>query len=216
MTKFDILFLVLFLLGGYTLKSIKFLLLLLLSISLVACSSTDDEKKDKKENKDAVEVDKGLLNVEVTLPAAFFEGQDIDKAIAQAKKDGVKEVTKNEDGTLTFKMSKSQHKKMMKEMETTIKDSVKELETNKDLASIKSVEYNKSFSEFTIVVKQSDYENSMDGFAILGIAMQSMFYQLFDGVKPDAYKATIHLKDEATSKVFDTIVYPDALEEEKK
>ncbi|MEH6941053.1 hypothetical protein [Bacillus sp. JJ722] len=197
-------------------KSVKILLLLLLSISLVACSSNDDEKKEKKENNDAVEVDKGLLNVDVTLPAAFFEGEDIDTTIAQAKKDGVKEVIKNEDGSLTYKMSKSHHKKVMKEMEKTVKDSIKELETNKDLASIKRVETNKSFSEFTIVVNQADYENSMDGFAILGIAMQSMVYQLFDGVKPDDYKATIHLKDEATSKVFDTIVYPDALEEEQK
>ncbi|WP_042346137.1 hypothetical protein [Bacillus massiliigorillae] len=197
-------------------KSIKLLLLLVLSISLVACSSNDDSKKEKSEEKGAVEVDKGLLNVEVTLPASFFEGEDIDKVIAEAKKDGVKEVTKNEDGSLTYKMSKSQHTKMMKEMETTIKDSIKELETNKDLASVKGVEYNKKFTEFTIVVDQAAYENSMDGFAIFGLAMQSMFYQLFDGVKPDEYKATFHLKDEATSKVFDTVVYPDALQENTK
>lgn len=52
----------------------------------------------------------------------------------------------------------------------------------------------------------------MDGFAIFGLAIQSMFYQLFEGVSEEDYKATFQLKDENTSKVFDTIVYPDDLE----
>lgn len=40
----------------------------------------------------SVEVDKGLFNVEGTLPASLFEGEDIDSAIKEAKAEGVKEV----------------------------------------------------------------------------------------------------------------------------
>ncbi|MET3728126.1 ABC-type Na+ efflux pump permease subunit [Fictibacillus halophilus] len=199
----------------------KFLLLILvLGVSLLgACSNneqTNEEKTtsaSKEEKKDGVSVDKGLLNVEVTLPASFFEGEDIDSTIAEAKKDGVKEVTKNKDGSLTYKMSKSKHKEMMKEVETSIKESVEEAKTSGDYASINDITYNKSFSEFTLLVDKAAYENSMDGFAAIGFGMTGMMYQMYNGVDSDDTKVTIFVKDKATEKTFDEIVYPDALEE---
>ncbi|MGO4369850.1 hypothetical protein AB4Z21_03445 [Paenibacillus sp. MCAF20] len=60
---------------------------------------TDNEQEEEK----GIEVDKNLLNVTVTLPASLFEGQNIDEVIASAKEDGVKEATKNEDGSVTYK-----------------------------------------------------------------------------------------------------------------
>ena len=189
-------------------KKYKLFFLLVLSFALVACSSS----KEEKENTESVDVDKGLVNVEVTLPATFFEDTDMETLKENAKEDGIKEVTVNEDGSVTYKMTKSQHKKMMKEMEETLIETIKEMENNEEYPSIKTVEYNNAFTEYTIVVNQEAYENSMDGFAIFGLAFQSMFYQLFDGVSEDDYKATFQLKDETTSKVFDTIVYPDDIE----
>ena len=64
-------------------------------------------------------MDKGLLNVEVTLPASMFEGEDMDSSIAEAEKEGIK-VTRNDDGSATYKMSKGKHKEMMKEMEAEL------------------------------------------------------------------------------------------------
>lgn len=193
-------------------KKMKLLFLFLLSFSLIACSSNDSDSK--KEKQDSVEVDKGLLTVEVTIPASFYEGEDVnvEEIITEAEKDGVKKVTKNEDGSLTYKMSKSQHKKMLKDMESEIQQTIKEIESNEDFTSIDSIKSNQSYDEFTLSVNQSEYENSMDGFATLGLAMQSMFYQLFSGVDEEDYQVTIHLKNKDTSKVFDTVVYPDALE----
>ena len=189
-------------------KFFKLFFLLVLSIVLVACSSSEDEK----ETTEKMDVDKGLVNVEVTMPAVFFEDTDMESLKEDAKVEGIKEVIVNEDGSVTYKMSKSQHKKMMKEMEETLIESIKEIESNEEYPSIKTVEYNKAFTEYTIVVNQEEYENSMDGFAIFGLAFQSMFYQLFNGVSEDDYKATFQLKDENTSNVFDTIVYPDDIE----
>lgn len=198
--------------GANIMKKMKLLFLFLLSFSLIACSSNDSDSK--KEKQDSVEVDKGLLTVEVTIPASFYEGEDVnvEEIITEAEKDGVKKVTKNEDGSLTYKMSKSQHKKMLKDMESEIQQTIKEIESNEDFTSIDSIKSNQSYDEFTLSVNQSEYENSMDGFATLGLAMQSMFYQLFSGVDEEDYQVTIHLKNKNTSKVFDTVVYPDALE----
>lgn len=193
-------------------------LLVLLVIFLVACSNesaegekSTDQKQEEKEG--AVNVDKGLLNVELTLPASFFEGEDIDTVIAEAKKEGVSEVTKNEDGSLTYKMPKSEHKKMMAEMGTSITDSIEEMKSSEDYVSIKDVTHNKSFTEFTLLVDKESYENSMDGFAIFDLGLQGSMYQMFNGANPEDYKVTVSVKDEATEEVFDEVIYPDALEE---
>lgn len=59
----------------------KRLLLTLLSVGiLVACSNDEtkvvEDTSDQEDTSKGIEVDKGLLNVEVTLPAAILEGQD--------------------------------------------------------------------------------------------------------------------------------------------
>jgi len=201
--------------------------LLLLSILIAACSQ-DKEKESGVEKEVAAEnstestsdgeplkVDKGVLNVEVTIPGTFFEGQDIDKVIAEAKNDGIKEVIKNEDGSITYKMSKAEHKKMMKELEEGIIKSVEEIKTSEDFSSIKDVSYNKTFSEFTLSVNKEEFENSLDTIASFGLAITGMYYQLFNGVDPEKYKVTVIFKNESNGEVINTIVYPDDLNEKK-
>jgi len=151
-------------------------------------------------------------NVEITLPASIFEGENIDEVIEKAKSDGVEEVIENEDGSLTYKMSKAKHNEMMKEMENSIIQSVEEMETSGDYASIKNIEYSKDFSEFTMIVEKSAYENSFDGFIVIGLGLQGMYYQMYNGVDTDQNKVKIDIKDEATGEIFDTIIYPDTFE----
>lgn len=202
-------------------------LILMSMLVLTACSSTDDNEKqstdkettenvaaDSKTEKDeSVGVDKGLFNVEVTLPASFFEGEDIDTAIAEAKADGIKEATKNADGSVTYKMSKDKHKEMMSEMEVGVKEYMDELVTE-DYPSIREVTANKEYSTYTLTVDKALYEGSFDGFASMGLGMMGMYYQVFDGVDAENAKVEINVQDEATSEVFETMVFPDDMEEE--
>lgn len=192
-------------------------LILLLGILLVACSQGDDSGKKKegaeKASEETLKVDKGLLNVEVTIPATLYKGQDIDSIISEAKNSGIKEVIKNDDGSLTYKMSKSEHKKMMKELKERLVKSVEELKTSEDFASINDVAYNKSFSEFTLTVNKEKFEGSFDALASFGLALAGMYYQLFNGADVEHYKVTVYIKDESNGEVFDTMVYPDELNE---
>ncbi|OIU66592.1 hypothetical protein BHE18_16530 [Rossellomorea aquimaris] len=48
---------------------------------------------------------------------------------------------------------------------------------------------------------------------ILPVGFFFFFYQLYDGADPDNYEVTLEMTDAETGEVFDTIVYPDALEE---
>ena len=155
-------------------------LIFLLTLVVAACGKDEaSSKQEKKEDGEEIEVDKGMLNVEITLPAIFFEEDDIDQAIAEAKENGVGEVIKNDDGSLTFKMSKKIYKQMMKDMEESIKEYVEETKNSEDFSSIKNVSFNKSFSEFTLVVDREQYEDSFDGFAALGFGMSGLYYQVF-------------------------------------
>ncbi|WP_313798585.1 hypothetical protein [Cytobacillus sp.] len=178
-------------------------------------SSDDISEKTGKENSEeqSIEVDKGLLNVEITLPASLFEDQDIHGVIADAKNEGIDDIKQNADGSLTFTMSKSKHKEMMKELESELLESIEDAKNNEDYVSIKDVTHNKSFSEFTLIVDQEKYENSFDGFVAFGFGLSGMYYQLFNGVSADDYKVTIIIKSEATGEVINTIAYPDALNE---
>ncbi|MYL64175.1 hypothetical protein GLW07_12515 [Bacillus hwajinpoensis] len=210
-------------------KKISFTILILLLTFLAACSSneqssnndesqasTNQPEENNKESKDdgKVAVDKGLLSVEVTIPASMVENQNMEETIASAKEQGIKEVTENEDGSITYKMSKSVHKELMNEIGTSIEETVEETKNSEDFVSIKEITHNDSFTKFTVVVDKESYENSMDGFATMTLGMSGMIYQIYDGADPEKYSVTISMKDEATGEVFDEIVYPDALDEQ--
>ncbi|SDT10098.1 hypothetical protein SAMN05444162_3086 [Paenibacillaceae bacterium GAS479] len=162
--------------------------------------------------KDGIEVDKGILNHEITLPASMFTGQDIDAVVEQAKKDGIDETVKNADGSITYKISNSKYKEMMDSMKQALLQSVEDLKSGENFKSVKDVQHNDSFSEFTLIVEQETYEGSFDSFAAVGLALPAMYYQLFSGAKPEDYKVTIKLQDEKSGKVFNTLVYPDTMQ----
>lgn len=75
---------------------------------------------------------------------------------------------------------------------------------------------NKSGGDELPSAERLNYENSFDGFAVLGLGFSGMYYQLFNGIDSDHLKVTIFVKDGATGEVFDEIVYPDALEDKEK
>ncbi|GAB2570807.1 hypothetical protein [Gracilibacillus alcaliphilus] len=210
----------------------KLLLFLIILFVLSACGGNDPEEseqdsannepeevetqeseaEDTESAEEAVEVDKGLLNVEVTLPATMADTlvEDKEATFANAEAEGM-ELTENEDGSLTYKMSKSKHQEMMDELREQINQSVEEIANSEDFPSIQEVSGNDDFSEFTMIVDQEQYENSLDGFGAFGIGLAAMLYQLYDGAAPDEYNVTIHVEN-TDGEEFDTIHYPEALE----
>ena len=187
-------------------------LVLMLAVFAVFATACGDEKKET--SSDTIAVDEGLLNVEITLPAEMFEGQDMTQVMEDAKADGMDDVILNEDGSLTYKMSKATHKELLKEMEVSMDEMMEEMITSEEFSSIKDVTANKDYDEFTLVVAKEQYESSFDAFSVFSIGLSSMYYQLFTGVDAADYKVTLHLIDEATNEEFSTVVLPDDLEED--
>lgn len=200
--------------GGFKVK--KIFIGLGLTVAMLAACGDDEAATKKGDSEQEIAVNKGLLDVELTLPADLFEGQTEDEIIAKAKEEGVKEVKVNEDGTVYYKMSKSEHKKMMKEMKESAVESITEIVKSDDYPSIKEISYNKDFTEYDITVDRNALENSMDGFALFSLAILGTYYNTFDGKSYDDLKLTMNMIDEATGKVYDTTVFPDDLEEESE
>lgn len=211
-------------------RILALILALSLSFTMVGCGKSEDntnedeihnageEKGSENKEGNSIEVDKKLVNVEVTIPASLLkldneEELDIDKITEEAKKQGMKKVIVNDDGSITYTMSKATHKEIMDEMKSNLIESIDELTNNEDFSSIQDITSNKTFSEFDVVVNKDKFENSFDGIATLGVVFGSMFYQLFDGVGPDNYEVILNFKDESTGEVFKSVTYPDAFNE---
>ncbi|MDI7740509.1 hypothetical protein QMK38_00710 [Lysinibacillus fusiformis] len=194
------------------------------SFLLTGCGDKEESKDDAKDtatteeekNDESINVDKGLLNVEITLPATFFEEQTEEQIIAGAKEEGYDDVKVNEDGSVTYKMSKAKHTEMMDELEGEMVKSVEEIVKSGDYPSIKEISYNKSFDEYDVKVEREQYENSLDGFALLGLVMTSSYYQAFDGKDADKMTITFNMIDNETNESYDTLIYPDDWEDEEE
>lgn len=179
--------------------------------------SEDTEAEDNEDGK--VEVDKKIINVDVTIPASLLEFDDdeeidIDEIKKEAKESGIKKVVQNDDDSVTYTMSKSTHRELLDEMEKGVEETIDEIINDEDFISIKDIKVNKNYDKYELIVDKEGFENSLDGFGVLGVALNSMYYQLFEGVEPDDYEVIIDIKDEETGEVFDTVIFPDALEEE--
>ncbi|MGP4074744.1 hypothetical protein [Halobacillus sp. K22] len=212
-------------------KKTKYLVFVLLLGLLVACSSNsegktneeanskseasgseENETSEESETGESVEVDEGLMNVEVTLPSSMVEGESMDVITEEAKEQGVKKVTKNDNGSVTYKMSKSAHQDLLEEVKAGMEESITETKNDENFASIKDITHNNNFTEFTMIVDRETYENSMDVFATMSLGMSGMMYQVFEGKNEDEYSVTINIEDESSGETIDEVVYPDALE----
>lgn len=208
-------------------KPLGLLLCVLLSIQMTACAgnpdpaSTPSSKPIQSDSasslssvaENGIDVDKGLLDVTITFPASMFEGSDFDDIKKQANEQGIKNVTQNSDGSITYKMSKADHKRLMKETKETTVKALNEYKESKDYESITDVTYNDDFSEIHFSAEKEKYENSMDAFVALGAGLQGMFYQVLDGKKQDEISVKVDFIDAKTGEVIDSAIYPDAFKD---
>lgn len=202
----------------------KLVIIFASALFLLACSSADDgadkngindseQKSEQETTEQGIEVDKGLMNVEITLPEMFFEDEELADIEKEMEKNHEANVTKNEDGSITVKMSKKEHKQLLNEMSEEFIETIDDIIADNEFISIKDISYNRDFSEMNIFVDRGDFENSLDGFALFSLGFSSLLYQLFDGKDIEKDKVTMFIVDDATGDVFEEVVYPDVFDE---
>ena len=198
-------------------KLTRFFIMLFVVMLLAACSDNNDQSQDTEESaneESGIEVDKGLLNVEITLPASLVGEDGMEDFEASMKETVDSDITLNDDGSVTVKMSKSDHKKMLEELKEEFVASVDSIIEDESFVTIQDITYNKDLTNIQMIVSdQESFENSFDGFATLSLGIGSLFYQAFDGKDLTKDKITIEIVDQSTNETIHEIIYPDVLDE---
>ena len=176
------------------------------ALLLTACGR---ENKTEENYIDFLNVNKGMVNVDVTLPASFFIAATEEEIIAEAKENGILETVFNKDGSVTYTMSKLKYNEMMEEIRNSIVPIIDEIVNSEDYTSIKDISYNKDFTEFDVKVNRQQYEEGFDGFAIVGLVIVSTYYSAFEGKSGEDSQTIFNMVDETTGEIYDTAIYPD-------
>lgn len=170
-------------------KFYKVFICIMMLIAFTGCSepgSATSEPSPTEETGSQVEVDKGLLNVEITIGADMLEtfdetAEEFKASLEENEEVDFKDVTINEDGSVTFKMSKSDHNKMMDEMLKSIDSSIAEITQNKeDYPNVIDITHDKDLLNWKIKMSSTE-QNISESFLCFGLAIQSIFYHAYNG-----------------------------------
>lgn len=179
--------------------------------SFSACGSASKEK-EKVNNSESVEVDKGLLNVEVTVPVSFVDGQTPDEIKADAEEMGYSDCTIHEDGSVTYKMSKAKHREVLSAMKESFDESIAKTIAEED-GIIKEIKYNDHLSKIDVYVDAAKYDE-WDSFSILVYYIIGAYYQIFEGTDAEKVNVIVNTVNAETKEVIDTFNLGDMMEEE--
>lgn len=136
----------------------------------------------------SVTVEKELFDVKLTIPADFIGETTQEELEAEAKENGYK-VVLNEDGSATYEMTKSQHKKMMEEIKESLVQSITEMVGSEEYPNFTDIKYNDDFTEFTITTKSTELD-MMESISTFMFYMSGGLYNIYNGTPVD----NVHLE----------------------
>lgn len=147
-----------------------------------------------------VEVDEGLFLVTVTLSPDLAEGVTQEELDAERQKLGYVSATLNEDGSVTYVMTKKQHQKTLEELRKTIDRYFEEVSASEDYPGIDSISANEDMTEIIVTMNTKDMglQETFAGYALL---FYGKIYQAYLGT-PDASIRLIYV-DSSREVIFD-------------
>lgn len=153
-----------------------------------------------------VEVEENLFSVEITIPADLIEDMTQEKLDTIVAETGIKSGTFNEDGSITYVMSKKQHEEILAETKASIDAVLVEMiETNEEAAFV-SIEANDDYTEFKVVLS-TDIVGLVERFSALGFYIYGFLYNAFAGTNVENI-AVVYI-NQATGEVIETLNWTD-------
>lgn len=163
------------------------------------------EKKEAAENK--VAVDDNLLTVDVTLGPAFFEDSTPEEIQAAAKENGFLNCRINDDGSVTYTMTKARRKEFLDEYEKSIEETLKDFTEGDDaVASFQEIRHNSDYSEFDVYI-DPDKATVWDRFYFIPLYITGAYYQVFAGKDPDTMDVVVRFIDMNTKETVESGSY---------
>lgn len=145
-----------------------------------------------------VDVDEGLFDVELTIPADYVGSQTQADLDIVAKEQGFKSIVLNADGSATYTMTKKQHREFLEEYRSQIKSTLDEMVDSQDYPNFTKIEVNDNFTEFTITTKSTELDLG-ESFSVFAFYMYGGMYSVFSG--EDVDNVSVTFVNEATGEV---------------
>ena len=139
----------------------------------------DDDSWDELKSLGKVETENGVFFVTITVPAELV-GEEITQADIDAEAGEHYTSGKlNEDGSVTYKMTKMQHKAMLDSIAESIEEGISEMIDDPDFA-FSEITHNKDFTSFDVHLTTEEI-GLMESFAAIAFYMYGGLYNIFSG-----------------------------------
>lgn len=125
----------------------------------------------------------GLFNVALTIPAEYVEGTTQKELNKQAKEGTFKSATLNKDGSVTYVMSKSQHKEMLNTLKDSIADELNKIPNSTDYPNVTKVEANDDYTKFTVTTASTELSFE-EQFLSVQLHIYGGMYNAFNNLSP--------------------------------
>lgn len=125
----------------------------------------------------------GLFNVALTIPAEYVEGTTQNELNKQAKEGTFKSATLNKDGSVTYVMSKSQHKEMLNTLKDSIADELNKIPNSTDYPNVTKVEANDDYTKFTVTTASTELSFE-EQFLSVQLYIYGGMYNAFNNLSP--------------------------------
>lgn len=149
----------------------------------------DISDASESEPSGGVEVDEGLFDVELTVPADFISESTQEELDTVCEENGFKSIILNEDGSATYTMTKKQHKELMDGYRKDINNNLNEMIGSEEYPNITNIEANDNFTEFTVTTKNAELDMA-ESFSVLAFYMAGGMYNAFSGEEVENISVT--------------------------
>ena len=133
-----------------------------------------------------IDVDKGLFDVTITFPADFatdITQEEIDQQVADGK---VHSGQINEDGSVTYVMSKDQHKAIVDGISESIQSTLDGMVGTEDYPNFTAIDHNEDYTSFTVKTTTKPGETAIsDSMSVLIFATCGQTYGIVSGDIPE-------------------------------
>ena len=129
-----------------------------------------------------VQVENGIMTVSLTVPADLAQNitqETIDAGIGTQ----YQAAFRNQDGSITYKMTKEQHQAMLEQLAVSFDNSLQEM-IDDEKYTISNITRNNDFTVFDISLDGAEPSVS-DSFAAFSLYMYGELYGVFNGKRPE-------------------------------
>jgi outer membrane murein-binding lipoprotein Lpp len=174
---------------------------------LTGCAAQNGSSPDGNEqtgSTEGIQVDEGLLTVDITFPESLVnmgeQKMTQAKVDAAVKESGYLAGKLNEDGSVTYTMTKLKQQELLSSARKSFDEAIQAaIDEN---PTVKSITRSDDFSEIKIEVSKQDMTN---GFLGLSFAFTAYFYQVLDGKE---YATEVVYIDASTGEELSRTSYP--------